>query len=252
MHPDFERILESSRRHGIVPNMTTSGYGLTKESARLIKRYCGAAAVSWYRTGYTKRAIQLLLAEGVTTNIHYVISNSSIDEAIDLLETGNLPEGIRRIIFLLHKPVGLGTADNVLSISDARVRRFFALFDRSEICRKSGFDSCCIPGVLNMTSRIAGASLDTCEGGRYSAYITPDLKMLPCSFDQNQRWAVDIRETSIENAWNSPAFDLFRGIMKAACPECGLKKWCLGGCPIQKEIVLCGTTNGGVTRENQN
>jgi MoaA/NifB/PqqE/SkfB family radical SAM enzyme len=207
LHEDFAGILRSCQKHGIVPNMTTSGFGLTADKVDLIKRYCGAAAVSWYRTPYTVRAIKSLLDAAVTTNIHFVISNNTIDEATGLLENGGVPEGINKIIFLLHKPVGLGSADNVLRITDARVRRFFKLFDRPEICEMCGFDSCCVPGIMNMTAGIHAASLDCCEGARYSAYITPDMKMLPCSFDQKQRWVFDIRNSTIEDAWNSPQFE---------------------------------------------
>jgi radical SAM protein with 4Fe4S-binding SPASM domain len=252
MHPDFEEILAVCRQHGIVPNMTTSGFGLTPAKARLIKRYCGAAAVSWYRTEYTARAIETLLAEGVTTNIHYVLSNSSLEEAERLLLENGFPSGVKKIIFLLHKPVGLGTGANILKISDPRVRSFFKLFDRPEICARSGFDSCSIPAVMNLTSKIYGASMDTCEGARYSAYIAPDMKMLPCSFDQEQRWGVSLASSSIEAAWNSSAFDSFRNSLRESCPSCALHNLCLGGCPINKEIVLCGTINGGGIFENQN
>jgi hypothetical protein len=114
----------------------------------------------------------MLLSEGVTTNIHYVVSNSTIDEAINLLENRGFPAGINRVVFLLHKPVGLGSAENVIRIGNPKTRYFFNMFDTPEICTLAGFDSCCTPGILNMTSRIYGAGLDTCEGARYSAYIT--------------------------------------------------------------------------------
>ena len=47
MHEHFEDILRLSREHGVVPNFTTSGLGMTAEKARLCKEYCGAVAVSW-------------------------------------------------------------------------------------------------------------------------------------------------------------------------------------------------------------
>lgn len=72
-HEHFEELLQISRENRLVPNFTTSGYGLTAELAALCKQYCGAVAVSWYRSEYTLRAIRLLLDAGVTTNIHYVL-----------------------------------------------------------------------------------------------------------------------------------------------------------------------------------
>jgi radical SAM protein with 4Fe4S-binding SPASM domain len=252
MHEDLERILDCCKYYDIVPNMTTSGFGSKPENVTMIKKYCGAAAVSWYRTPGTIKAIDMLLSAGVTTNIHYVVSNSTIAEATSLLENDGFPRGVNRIIFLLHKPVGLGSPENVLHIGDPRVRHFFNLFDNPEICRRAGFDSCSVPGLLNMTSRVQGVSLDTCEGARFSAYITPDMKMLPCSFDQRHKWAVDIFDSTVEQAWDSPTFNNFRENLKNSCPDCSLHYLCLGGCPINKEIVLCGTVNGGGLVENKN
>lgn len=41
------------------------------EKANLTKEYCGAVAVSWYRSEYTNKAIDLLLYNKVETNIHF-------------------------------------------------------------------------------------------------------------------------------------------------------------------------------------
>ena len=251
MHEDFAEILAVCRANGIVPNLTTSGLGLTKEKARLIKQYCGAAAISWYRSDYTLEAVNLLLEAGVRTNIHFVLGNHSIDEALDMVQNEKVPEGIGRVVYLLHKPVGLGTQENVLSVRDKRVQQFFALFNEEANCQKAAFDSCSVPGLLNMAIKVHPASLEPCEGGRFSAYVTPDLQLLPCSFDQEGRWAVDLGELSLEEGWNSQQFEDFRNKMRVYCLGCGLKDLCLGGCPITPEIVLCGTVQGGIYYENQ-
>ena len=125
-HEHFEELLQISRENRLVPNFTTSGYGLTAELAALCKQYCGAVAVSWYRSEYTLRAIRLLLDAGVTTNIHYVLGKNSIDEAIDRLKRNDFPAEINAVIFLLHKPAGQGTRENVLDFADPRVAEFFA------------------------------------------------------------------------------------------------------------------------------
>ena len=49
-HEEFEGILKICVEYQIVPNFTTSGLGMTKEIAKLCKEYCGAVAVSWYRS----------------------------------------------------------------------------------------------------------------------------------------------------------------------------------------------------------
>ena len=63
--------------------------------------------MSWYRSEYTEKAINMLVSAGVTTNIHYVLGRNSIDEAIEHLQQEDFPDGINSVIFLLHKPVGL-------------------------------------------------------------------------------------------------------------------------------------------------
>lgn len=245
-HEDFENILAYTRDNDIVPNYTTSGFELTQREIKLSKEYCGAVAVSWYGGDYTKRAIEGLLAEGVTTNIHYVLGNNSIDKALELLENDEKLEGINALIFLMHKPVGLGSRENILKFGDSKVEEFFNLVDKKSFKFKIGFDSCTVPGLLNYTSNIDVASIDTCEAARWSMYITPDMIALPCSFDnQAQKYGVDLRNFKthmIERAWNSREFEKFREHFRTSCHGCPKRAICMGGCPLMPEIVLCDKT----------
>lgn len=239
-HESFAEILEYCTQCNIVPNFTSSGLGFTDEIAELCKKHCGAVAVSWYRQAHTLRAIEMLINAGVKTNIHYVLSSNSIEEAVMRLEKGSFPKGINAVIFLLHKPVGQGSTENVLSYADDRVKHFFELIDSNSYEFKIGFDSCTVPALINFTKHLNPNSYDTCEGARWSAYITPDMKMLPCSFDnQELRWAYDISNDTIENAWNSPQFEQFRGHFRTSCTGCKDRAQCMGGCPIRSEVVLC-------------
>lgn len=239
-HEHFVEILEVCQKAGIVPNFTTSGLGLTSELAMLCKKYCGAVAVSWYRSSYTLRAIDLLLRAGVKTNIHYVISNSTIEEAITRLKECSFPTGINAIVFLLHKPVGLGSQAQVLKCNDPRVKEFLELACGGDHGYKIGFDSCTVPGLVSQSTGVDLDSVDTCEGARWSAYIASDMVMLPCSFDnQARRWAVDLRSHTIREAWNSSIFEDFREHFRRNCPNCEHRLACMGGRPICPEIVLC-------------
>lgn len=239
-HEFFEEILKISRENRLVPNFTTSGYGMTPEIAKLCRQYCGAVAVSWYRSEYTLRAIQMLLDAGVKTNIHYVLGKNSVDEAVERLQHEDFPKGINAVIFLLHKPAGQGTRENVLSLDDPGVREFFAQVDRRHPF-KVGMDSCNVPGAIRFCRAIRPESLDTCEGGRFSCYIGADMTMVPCSFDPEKRYGVSLREMSITEAWNSEAFECFRNRMRDACPNCEKKELCMGGCPLMPEIVFCNS-----------
>lgn len=114
-HENFEEILKATREHGIIPNFTTSGIAMTKEKAEICKKYCGAIAVSEHFASYTNEAIDMLLDAGVKTNIHYVLSTKTIDDAIQKLRTNSFKMGINAVVFLLYKPIGLGKMENILT-----------------------------------------------------------------------------------------------------------------------------------------
>lgn len=247
-HEYFEEMLRISRENHIVPNFTSSGYGFDSRIVSLSKKYCGAVAISWYRNEYTLRAIRMLLEQGVRTNIHYVLNRSTLKEAIALLEQDGFPGGINAVIFLLHKPAGLGQSDQVLTCSESELQYFFQLIDQGSFHHKIGFDSCSVPGLLNYTETIERMSLDTCEGARWSAYISSGMTMTPCSFDsQGKGWGVDLRKYSIEEAWNSEAFERFRKQFRRSCPQCDKRILCMGGCPIYSSVVLCEKYQTGFT-----
>lgn len=242
-HEEFEEILKICKDNDLVPNFTTSGYGLTPELANLCKKYCGAVAVSWYRSEYTIRAIQMLIDASVKTNIHYVVGKNTIDEVLDRLRKNDFPKGINAIILLLHKPAGLGSVENVLSVDDSRVKQLFEEVDKIHPF-KVGMDSCNVPGAIRFCKNVLPESLDTCEGGRYSCYIGADMVMVPCSFDQKKLYKVALNDDiTIEKAWNSEQFEQFRNRMRGACPECDKKELCMGGCPLMPEVVFCDSAD---------
>lgn len=237
-HEDFERLLQICRENDIVPNFTTSGYGMTPEIAEICKKYCGAVAVSWYRSDYTINAIRMLIEAGVKTNIHYVLGKNTIEEAIERLTKNSFPDGINAVVFLLHKPAGQGTHQNVLDVGDPKVAQFFCQVDNMHPF-KVGLDSCNVPGAIRFCKHILPQSLDTCEGARFSCYIDSDMTMLPCSFDQKKQYAFKLRPKTIEEGWNSTIFDVFRDKLRSVCPNCKHHDLCKGGCPLLPEIVFC-------------
>lgn len=259
-HEDFAHILEITRRYGIVPNYTTSGYELSAGEIALTKKYCGAVAVSMYNKPYTWNAIDRFIKAGMKTNIHWVIGKDSIDHAIEFLTSfaaGKFRKDVfigfihqvNALVFLLYKPVGCGKAENVLDpIADAdKIAEFFdAVYKAGEFI-KIGFDSCTVPALIS-GGRLSAQEkqyLDTCEGGRYSAYVTPDMYITPCSFSRCSTYHVEIGTfgSSIQDAWDSASFGRFRLKMLnpqlESCSKCSDWKECRGGCPLMKEIVPC-------------
>lgn len=73
-HENFKEILQMCQEYNIVPNFTTSGYGMTKEIAQLCKEYCGAVAVSQYsrlKDVYVKYENPTIL-DDLTTEPRYI------------------------------------------------------------------------------------------------------------------------------------------------------------------------------------
>ena len=239
-HENFEEIVKLCREYNIVPNFTTSGILMTKEKAEICKKYCGAVAVSEHFADYTERALDLLLEAGVKTNIHYVLSNKSIDVAIERLRNNSFKKGINAVVFLTYKPVGLGIEENMLRMDDSRIAEFFNLIDNGNFHHKIGFDSCAAAGLVNFTKSINMDSIDFCEGARYSAYIDANMNMMPCSFaNQDGSWFVNLREHTIQKAWDSEIFEKFRYSLRNSCVGCSNRSCCAGGCPLVNQITLC-------------
>jgi len=239
-HEDFVEIVKYAYDNGVIPNYTTSGIELTDEQIDATKKYCGAVAVSWYKKHYTLSSIGRFIMAGCKTNIHFVLSNSSINEAIWRLENNAFPEGVNAVIFLLFKPVGCGKNSDTLYAIDPRVKRFYHAIENNHLSFKVGLDACNMPGVINFSKKINPVSTSPCDGGSFSAYITSDNFMLPCSFDNVTRnYAFDLNGHTIMEGWKSKQFDKFRNYHLYSCPNCAFQNDCRGGCPIVGEINLC-------------
>lgn len=242
-HENFEDIMRITREYNIVPNFTTSGICMTKEKAEICKKYAGAVAVSEHYADYTEKALNLLLDAGVTTNIHFVLNNQTIDDAIDKLKNNGFKKGINAVVFLTYKPVGLGVHKKMLDVNDPRVKEFFALVDDNNCDCQLGFDSCAASGIVNFTRQINLDSLDFCEGARFSMYIDANMNAMPCSFaNQNPDWFVDLHTHTIQEAWNSEVFERFRYSLRHSCSGCSKRNYCAGGCPLVNEITLCNNS----------
>ena len=182
----------------------------------------------------------MLIDAGVKTNIHYVLSAKTIDDAINRLKNNGFHKGINAIVFLLYKPIGLGRIENILTVDNPKVKEFFKVVDSGDFDFKIGFDSCSCAGIVNNTSKINLQSIDFCEGGRHSMYIDAHMNAMPCSFgNQDSKWFVSLYEHTIQEAWDSDVFNKFRYSLSHSCPNCSKRNSCAGGCPICSDIVLC-------------
>lgn len=246
-HRAFGDILKVTRDNEIVPNLTTSGYQLLDTEIKLISEYCGAVAVSYYSrlegksesNHLTYEAIEKFVEAGCITNIHFIISNDTIEEAIYRLENNIWPQGISAIIFILYKPVGLGVEEKKVKVDD-RLKKFMELVINKSYPYKVGFDTCFTTALCNYEEKISIQSIDACEAARFSMYIDSELVAYPCSFDnQIGQYKVSLKPYSIQSAWDSDIFERFRNNDKEKCAGCGKKSICNSGCHLDLGIELC-------------
>jgi len=223
-HKDFEKIVKYCRENNVVPNYTTSGQQMTDEKMNITKEYCGACAVSYYpymKTPYYTTA-KNMIEKGIKTNYHVMFTQDSSQDIFDLLEGKQesniiVPSGLNAVIFLLFKPWGRGAGHNELIPTKENIEKFTSLlsiYSSRSNGPKIGVDSCCACQMKQFKSfeNFDERTIDTCEGARMSAYISPTMKMIPCSFGDIDRNGISLRDLTIKEVWDHA--DYFKDFRK--------------------------------------
>jgi MoaA/NifB/PqqE/SkfB family radical SAM enzyme len=130
------------------------------------------------------------------------------------------------LIFLLFKPQGRGAECPDLAPTDYQLKVMAEkiIISSPEIKFKIGLDSCLANHLYKFgaVDDIYDLVLDSCEAGRMSAYITPSMAMMPCSYADKNLAVPITKEKDISYIWNrSMPFKHFRSILKKkpySCP----------------------------------
>jgi radical SAM protein with 4Fe4S-binding SPASM domain len=239
-HPKFLDILKIIRTHNIIPSYTTNGDGLTHDILKATSDYCGAMALSYYpskRQDYTQ-ILKKTNEYHIKTNLHLILKSDTIDFATKCLV--NPPEFLKyvnAIIFLNYKPV-----NNQQDLSINNQVKVEAFFRAASECKsfKIGFDSCSISGIARWMN-VYPCFIESCEAGRFSAFISEEMRMFPCSFMANTTSFGDLHKQSILDVWKkNDAFVNQRHIViDNHCKSCDYFKVCHGGCRFIPEINFC-------------
>lgn len=231
-HPEFEKMIKFARKNNIVPNYTTSGINLTDNQIKASKDYCGAVAVSMYNQDYTFSSINRLIDSDISTSIQYVLSNKSFDNIIKLLDGEDIWNGrvdldkLHAIVILLFKPQGRGKNLRDWILSEDNIKKFSDIIknmSNKKLKFGIGLDSCCMCKISQdreLTNR-EKLYTDTCEAARMSCYITPDMKLVPCSFGDPSIYGTSIKRKSIKEIWDKNiVFKDFRKQLKKNPEQC--------------------------------
>ncbi len=240
-HPDFIKILEITRKKGIIPNYTTNGEIVSNEMLEATKKFCGAIAISVNDCPTSKRElIERCIDKGIKVNIHFILSSESLNKAVEILmgKFDNNLSGINSVIFLTYKPFGRATPEIILK-KNKTLDNFLKLIDKPKTKLNFGFDACFVPILMKYTS-INSMFIDSCECGFFSVYVDEKLNVKPCSFTNNDDFTINLKEKSFKEIWQN-LYERYR--LKSAktveCQECRSNKMCRGGCPYFPKINLC-------------
>lgn len=239
-HPEFGRFLKTAREHHIVASYTTNGQGMTEEIYQATKQYGGAMAVSWYSPyDDARKVIEKCGEYDIPVNVHFLLYKDSVTNAMALLQSEEMQwKYVNAIVFLNYKPVGTRIYEGLKDEKELDI--FLKTAMTFEKC-KIGFDSCMISWLVKHRELMVEESIDYCEAGRFSAFISEKGFMYPCSFlagDEN--FGDSIREKGLAEIWkNSMEFKNMREQLTYParqrtpifkCMSCADYPLCHGGC----------------------
>lgn len=243
-HPHFPEILRLTReKYGIVPNYTTNGHGLTPPVIQATAKYCGAVAVSAYPPyEETTEAIELLRSNGITTNVHFILTSKTVDTAIEWLHhPPAFLEKANAVVFLNYKPVGRFADEKLLLNKSPRVEEFFKLATSGRKPFRIGFDTCTITGLARF-GNAPEISVEGCDAGRFSLFVSEKMEVYPCSFMVEAGYqGIPLKGSSLADIWRShEGFKQIRAKHAGkGCADCTTPRQCLSGCPLFPKMNLC-------------
>ena len=248
LHPDFNKIIQITREeYGVIPNYTTCGKFFNHKNIEATRAYCGAVAISWdpYRDLSLEKLSEIgsyLKDNAIRANIHYVVSQKTIDDATKILN-GKYDEYLHNfnsMIFLTYKPTGRAKNSESIKQRD-NLKLFLSLIDNPITNIKIGFDACFVPVLMKATS-INVDFVDSCECGFFSVYIDENLNVTPCSFCNSDEYNYNLKKFKFDDIW-SHKFSDYRNYIsehgKKDCRECEKISECRGKCPFFDELFLC-------------
>ena len=239
-HPDFFNIISLTKEYNVVPNVTTNGSHLNEKNVSLLQNTIGAIAVSVNSLEMLNTTgIRLLVESGIKTNLHFILSNKTIQQANEILDGkfNDTLKGINGIIFLTYKPLGRASHENCLNLN-SDLKRFIEHIDNNKCSIDIGFDACFVPILLHLT-KTNPCFIDACECAYFSVYIDEKLNVKPCSFAINDSTYFNLKENSFLEIWDNKFSNYRKEYYNDCKRDCKNKIYCRGACPYYDMINFC-------------
>ena len=263
LHPRLGDLLQLIRDNGMVPNMTTTGIGMTKEQIKSMKRNCGAVAMSLEGAGEKfairrkqgfdnfRRVTDLFLENEIPLVMQITVSNGNLEYLDETVAHCLGVTPLYGVVFLAHKPAGRAEVfDHPLSKGDFRNvhETMYRVVRTLQPHTRVGFDCCFTPGMVGLEKELGlshGTIIEGCSATRSGVGLSPELDVLPCTFLTNKKLG-NLKEKSLLKIWNDSYSNAFRLDMEhrskedTECRTCSSNSLCMGGCSAWR-LVGCVT-----------
>jgi radical SAM protein with 4Fe4S-binding SPASM domain len=264
---DLGRLALEARRLGLVPVLTTSGIGMTRERAEELRAFAqvnvshdgvgGAyeAVRGFDAAAHAERAIALLAAAGVRTGVNFVLTSASFAH-VEATAARAAELGAGEIQLLRYKPAGRADdasyAERRLHPEQVReiwptVARLVKRGDlrvRIDCAMVSLLSESLLDAVPDAAATLASLGVFGCEAARHLGAMTSTGEPAACSFFTIPRRndtvaALTKRPTphlSLSDAWDTSSsltrLRAYHAEPAEPCRSCPLFAVCRGGCQV--------------------
>jgi radical SAM protein with 4Fe4S-binding SPASM domain len=261
LHPAVAEIIAEAYALGVVPNVSTTGDGLTPRVLDEMARCCGAVALSLEGLGteFAKRrragfaffesSARRLRDKGIRVVFQVTLSAENAPALPAIVDYCLACPDLYGVIFLAYKSVGRGEGFHtpLAALDPAHLYPLLRdAFLRLAAHTRVGYDCCLTPGIVGIDVEMGFGDRDLLEGcsaARSSVGVTTELDVVPCTFAVHRPLG-SLRERTLMDIWNGAEARSFRERLDAlgdrdeACRECPSRPSCLGGCP-EWDLVRC-------------
>lgn len=231
-NPDLWDMARYARSKFVIPNITVAN--ISDEVADKLSALMGAVAVSRYADkNKCYDSVKKLTDRGMDQiNIHNMICEETFDQTMetiyDMTHDSRLI-GMNALVLLSLKKKGRGEK----GFTPLSQERFNLLVEAATKARINyGFDSCGANKYINylesenpVNKKQLLMSVEPCESGLFSTYVSVDGEYFPCSFCEGvEGWEKGIDLLSISNfteeVWNSDRVNEWRKKLLGNCRNC--------------------------------
>ncbi len=256
LRPDLVALCAAARARGLVPNFTSSGFGISAELARALAPFVGQVNISldgvagisaevrgWDGARLALVAIQHLVDAGVRVGVNTVLSQPLLATPGALEELGATLArvGVAEWQWLRFKPVGRGAAEDTRLAPEAKLLAQIwprALQVEAQTGLRLRWDCALIPFLVDQglePELLGRLGLRGCPGGKDLLAIDAEGRASPCSFAAPERV-----ESGIGATWaEAPGLSRWRASPPVGpCVACELQPICRGGCKVVSQHRL--------------